>query len=276
MEPPSRTPAQVYEEFAVPGLLAPCAAALFEVVPPIPGDRVLDVACGTGVVARAAWQIVGPSGNVSAIDLRHGMIEVAASLDQGPHIDWAVGDALALDFDDGAFDVVFCQQGLQFFADRHVAVREMARVLTAGGRLGVAVWQGVHSSPFFVALTDIEAGHLNPLGLTYEDLTGPFRFGDPTRLRELVTDAGFSQVQVEERLIEARFPTIDFVENIEFGYSAVIPEFSESPAAFRAFVEAVDREMDDILEAHRVGDEIVFTIGANIATGTIPAGTGTG
>lgn len=267
MEPPSRTPAQVYEEYIVPGIFRRCTAALLEVAPPQPGDRVLDVACGSGVVARAALEVVRPEGRVSAIDLRPPMIEVAAATDVDRQIDWRVGDALDLEFGDGAFDIVFCQQGLQFFDDRLLAMTEMRRVLDVGGRVGVAVWQGLDHNDFFRALTEIEASHLSTVGMTYEELAIPFLFDDPDRLRTLLSDAAFSKIHVEQHTIEARFPAGDFIENIEFGYSAVIPEFSENPAAFQAFVEAVNQEMGDILDEHRVGNEIVFPVGVNLARG---------
>lgn len=266
MEPPSRTPAQVYEEHIVPGLFLRCTAALFEVAPPQPGDRVLDVACESGVVARAALEVVGPEGRVSAIDLRPQMIEVAAATDVDRQIDWRVGDALDLEFGDGAFDIVVCQQGLQFFADRLRAMNEMKRVLDVGGRVGVAVWQGLERNDFFRALTEIEARHLSTVGMTYEELAGPFLLDDPDRLRTLLSDAAFSKVRVEQHTIEARFPAGDFIENIEFRYS-VIPEFSQNPAAFQAFVEAVNQEMGDVLDEHRVGNEIVFPVGVNLARG---------
>ena len=267
MESDSRTPAQVYEQFFVPGMFVSCTAALLEIAPPGRGDRVLDVACGTGVVARAAANVVGEDGRVEAIDLRPGMIEVARALDDAQRIEWRVGDALSLDFGDEAFDIVFCQQGVQFFADRMQAMREKRRVLNAGGRVGIAVWQGLDRNDLFRSLIEVEATHLETVGMTYEDLAASFLFGDPDALHALISDAGFSKVHVEQRTIEARFPVRDFVENVEFGFSAVIPDFAANPAAFQAFVEAVDRDMADVLDAHRIGDEIVFPMGVNLARG---------
>ena len=251
-----RTPAQVYETFFVPGMFAACTEALLDVVPPRPGERVLDVACGSGVVARAAAERVGPEGAVTGVDLRPGMIEVAESLPppRGARVEWRVGDAHALEDADASYDLVLCQQGLQFFPDREAAAAEMRRVLVPGGRVGVAVWQGLDRNDFFRELTDVEASHLQELGQTYEDLAGPFLFGDAEGLRDLLSGAGFSDVRVEEREIEGRFPAERFVENVEFAYSAVVPEFSEDPRRFAAFV-AVD------------GDEIVFPIRVNVATG---------
>jgi SAM-dependent methyltransferase len=263
-----RTPAQVYEEFFVPAMFAPCARELLALAQPAPGDRALDVACGSGIVARLAAEHVGPGGRVTGLDLRPGMLAVAASLPApaGAAVEWVEGDALALPFEDGSFDLALCQQGVQFFPDQPLAVREMRRILTPGGRIGIAVWQGLDRMDFLRALTETEARHLSVLGVTYEELAGPFLHGDPDWLRGLVAGAGFDDVGVEPRSFEARFPAAGFVENLEFAYSAVIPEFSEDPAAFGVFVEAVDRDLRDVLDAHRQGDEIVFTLHANIAT----------
>jgi SAM-dependent methyltransferase len=265
----ARTPAQVYEDFFVPALFVPCAAELLELVPPDEGDRVLDVACGSGAVARAAAARVGPRGSVTGVDLRPGMIEVAASLPpvSGPPVDWRVGDALALEDGDGSYDVVLCQQGIQFFPDQAGAVREMRRVLARGGRVGLAVWQGMDRNDFFRELTEVEARHLEALGVTYEELAGPFLHGDPEWLHALLADSGFGDVRVEERTFEARFAADGFVENVEFAYSAVVPEFSDDPERFAAFVEAVDRDARETLERHRDGAEIAFDVAVNVGAG---------
>jgi ubiquinone/menaquinone biosynthesis C-methylase UbiE len=266
------SPAQVYEEFFVPAMFGPCTRALLDVVPPRPGDRVLDVACGTGVVARTVAPLVGAGGRVTALDLRPGMIAVAEALPQpsGAAVEWVEGDAQALPFDGGTFDLVLCQQGVQFFPERGTAVAEMRRVLVPGGRAGVAVWQGLDRNEFIAAMTDVEVRHLARVGMSYEDLAQPFLFGDPEWLRRLLADAGFEDVRVEPRSFDARFPAEGFVENLEFAYSAVIPEFSEDPAAFGAFVEAVDRDLQDVLARHREGGEIVFPLHLNVAAATAP------
>src|SRR5262249_16959773 len=110
-----------------------------------PGDDVLDVACGTGVLARSAKSRVGPRGMVYGLDLNAGMLSVAAHSE--PDISWVPGRAEALPMGDGTFDRVLCQFGLMFFADRGIAIREMARVLRPGGRVCVATWAGVAQSP---------------------------------------------------------------------------------------------------------------------------------
>ncbi len=109
---------------------------------PQSGERVLDIACGTGVVTHLVVPHVGATGKVVGLDLNAGRLAVAQSLSSvsGITIEWREGDVNALPFPDADFDLVTCQQGFQFFPDRLVALREMSRVLVPGGRLALNVW----------------------------------------------------------------------------------------------------------------------------------------
>ncbi|HLU68463.1 MAG TPA: methyltransferase domain-containing protein, partial [Kofleriaceae bacterium] len=113
-----------YQRYFVPAIGAPLAAALVDAAGPRPGERVLDVACGTGVVARLVAERVGSSGAVTGLDCNPGMLAVARSLPaSGARIEWREGSAEALPLSDGSFDLVTCQMGLQFFSDRALALR---------------------------------------------------------------------------------------------------------------------------------------------------------
>jgi ubiquinone/menaquinone biosynthesis C-methylase UbiE len=122
--------AEIYERHMVPAIFGPWAEDLLALATPLPGERVLDVACGTGVVARLVAQRVGPSGTVVGFDLNPGMLTVARSLPppSGARIEWREGNVSAIPLPDATFDLVLCQQGLQFFPDRSAALREMRRV----------------------------------------------------------------------------------------------------------------------------------------------------
>jgi ubiquinone/menaquinone biosynthesis C-methylase UbiE len=127
------------------------AQALVQLAAPQEGDRLLDVACGTGPIARQAAPFVGPTGRVVGLDLNAGMLEIARSMPMPESIslEWRQGDATALPFQNASFDVVCCSQGLQFFPDRAAALGEMFRVLAPVGRLALAVWRGIEHQPFY-------------------------------------------------------------------------------------------------------------------------------
>ena len=119
---------------------------------PQPGEHVLDIACGTGLVARLAAQRVGGTGNVTGLDLNPGMLAVAASLASSDpptnaRITWQEASATNMPLPDAAYDIAYCQLGLQFFPDRAAAIRERYRVLVSGGRLGLMVWQSIQYTP---------------------------------------------------------------------------------------------------------------------------------
>jgi len=121
----------------VPALFAPGASQLLKRANPQPGERVLDLGCGTGVVARLAAPLLGSKGSVTAIDLSPTMLSVgwAAAENEGLDIEWREGRAEQLPFADSSFELVVCQFALMFFADRVAALSEAYRVLMDNGRL---------------------------------------------------------------------------------------------------------------------------------------------
>lgn len=130
--------ANLYESHFVPAIFQRWAEELVRFAGLQPGQHVLDVACGTGAVARAAASEVGPDGQVVGTDLNAGMLEVARRT--APGIEWVQSDAASLDFEDDTFDVVMCQSALMFFPDPVAAVREMARVAKPGGSVVLQTW----------------------------------------------------------------------------------------------------------------------------------------
>lgn len=196
--------AKAYESLHVPALFAQWALPMLDAVGLGPGERVLDVACGTGVLARAAATRVGRAGRVAGVDPGPGMLEVANQL--APAVDWRPGVAEALPFDDGRFDAVVSQFGMMFFTDRHQAVREMLRVLAPGGRLAVAVWDALENSaayPIEVALLERIAGPA-----AADALRAPFVLGDRQALAGLFEAAGAASVKVTTHIGTARFPSL--------------------------------------------------------------------
>jgi ubiquinone/menaquinone biosynthesis C-methylase UbiE len=267
VEPTKPTPPEVYERVLVPAVVRPLSRFVIELAAPSERERVLDLACGTGLIARAVAPIVGTDGAVVGVDVLPGMLAVARSLPpvDGPPIEWLHGDATtALDLPDDSFDLVICQQGLQFFTDRAAAAAEVRRVLSPGGRFVAAVWQGIDRQPFWKAFTEVEARNLAPLGLSPDDLRVPFSWGDAEALRTLLEDAGFTSIQLSTATVEANFAAETFVEDLEYPYGALVDGFLEDPEAFEAFVAAVKEQSRELLESYRRDDRIVFETPSNL------------
>jgi SAM-dependent methyltransferase len=190
------TAAQIYQERLVPAIFGPWAPQVAQLADIRPGDRVLDVACGTGLVARLAAQRAGPTGRVTGLDPNPGMLDVAASLPaSGAPLSWQQGRAEELPHPDGSFDVVYCQLGLQFFTDRPAGLRQMARVLASGGRLALMVWRSIEYSPGFAALAEALDLHVGAAAGAL--MRAPFALGDEEHLRGLVEAAGFVQTRIQ-------------------------------------------------------------------------------
>lgn len=194
---------QAYERYMVPTLFTPWAQELLARAALHAGERVLDVACGTGIVARLAAQRVGPSGYVMGVDLNAAMIETARTQTPpaGAPVEWHEGDAHALPCADATFDVVCCQQGLQFFPDKTRALREMHRVLGPGGRLVLSVWRSLPYNPYGRALADAMERHVGAAG------TAAYGFGEMEPLRTLLTAAGFRDIHIHIVVLTMRHPT---------------------------------------------------------------------
>ncbi len=203
-------PAELYQKHFVPAIGLPFATPVVDAANLTSGERVLDVACGTGVVARLAAERVGPTGAVAGIDGHPRMLEVArntsprsgsntGSATTAP-IDWREASAEGLPFEDSSFDAVLCSLSLQFFADKPTAVREMHRVLRPGGRLSIGV--PGPTPPLFEVLADVLADHLGaqPAGFT----RAVFSLNEPDRLHELLSQAELADTEGDRSAIPLR------------------------------------------------------------------------
>ncbi len=201
----SGSAAEVYENFFVPALFADWAPRVCDAARLSPGDRLLDVACGTGLVAREAKSRHGDTDAVTGLDCNDGMLAVAAEL--APDIDWKNGMAEDIPFADASFDVVTCQFALMFFDDREKSLQEMWRVLRPGGRLVVATWDSLAHSPGYDAM----AALLTRLfGDEFADsLHAPHNLGDCDELTQIFIDAGIPDPVVRTCPGLARFPDIE-------------------------------------------------------------------
>lgn len=198
----SESAAQVYERFFVPALFGEWAPRVVEAVQSGASGSLLDVACGTGVVAREAARRL-PPGAVVGLDRNPGMLAVARSL--APAIDWREGVAEELPFEAGRFTAVTSQFGLMFFDDRVRALGEMKRVLAPGGRLAVAVWASLDDTPGYAAVVALLARLFGDA--VADELRAPFCLGDRDVLGALLAEAGID-ARVQTVVGSARFPSI--------------------------------------------------------------------
>lgn len=193
--------AEVYERYMVPAVFALWAADLLAVLALPPGSRVLDVACGTGIVARKAAHHMGATGIVVGLDLHVGMLAVARA--QEPTGAWVQGSASTLPFAASAFDAVVCQQGVQFFPDRLAALREMHRVLRPGGRVALVVWSALAHNPGHAALAQGLVHHMGTAAAAV--LLNSFSLGDAGVFHRLLAQAGFRDVVLSRSVQTMRF-----------------------------------------------------------------------
>lgn len=254
--------AAIYEQFLVGPLFRPWAETIVARVRPVPGDRVLDVACGTGIVARTVRSRVGPDVTVVGVDVSPGMLAVAR--DRAPDVDWREGNAMDLPLaDDERFDVVVCHQGLQFFPDRTAGARQFRRALVPGGRLAVATWRPDDEIPLFREMRSVAERHLGPIA------DQRHAFADADRLAELLVDAGFHDVEVETLGDTTRFedgPTFARLNTMALvGMSPAAKAMDDVQRA--GVVEAiVEQCVRQVLAHYADGGGIAFANRTNLAT----------
>ena len=252
---------EMYERLLVGPLFRPWAEALLDIVGVSAGERVLDVACGTGIVARLAHERLAGSGRVVAVDLSPQMLAVAQQMEPG--IDWREGDAAALPVgDDEPFDLVTCQQGLQFVQDRPAAAREMRRALAPGGRLAVATWRGLDEASFFRDLHAVAERHLGPF------IDQRHSFGDGEALGRLLRDAGFHDVHV--RTVSRRIAFADGSVIVRMNAMAVL---GMSGVAAKLAADDRERLISEIVGdcapvvlPYSEGPAVAFDLVSNVAT----------
>lgn len=244
--------AEIYDYYLVPAVFGPWSHILVKAAGVSAGDRILDVACGTGVSAICAADAARPGGMVTGIDLNEGRIAAARSKNAPSDVtvDWRVGDASALPVEDESADVVLCQLGLQFFPDRAAALGEMKRALVPGGRLALLVWRDISHSPGFAALAASLERNIGAKASAI--MHGPFVFGDRIApLYAIHRGAGFEDVEVrsEVRMVRFTSPT-DFV--VQFGSATSLAPHFEN--AGEAAIRSVIAEVSDALSDYADGE----------------------
>ncbi|MDQ6708924.1 MAG: class I SAM-dependent methyltransferase [Candidatus Dormibacteraeota bacterium] len=256
--------AGVYEDIYVPRIFVPWARLLIEQASLRTGESVLDVATGPGTVARLAAEEVGPKGRVVATDISPAMVDIARRKPRvagGAEIHYVVSPAAPLTAPGSAFDVVTCQQGLQFFPDRGAAIREMFRALRPGGRLVVAVWREIALQPIFDAINT--ALHECLPAEKVAPYAAPFRWSSGQELASALRGQGFRDVRLEEHRLSVVY---------EGGVQQAMATLAASPvAAVIADMTEDDRKRLWDAGAHRLkphlkGGQLHAQMVSNIAT----------
>jgi SAM-dependent methyltransferase len=258
--------AEIYERALIPAVFAAWAPLVVALANPRPGERVLDVACGTGVVTRLIAQQVGRTGRVVGLDLNPGMLAVAASnaAKEPPTsalLTWQEASATKLPFPDAVFDIAYCQLGLQFFPDRLSALREMHRVLESDGRLGLMVWRGIERSPGFSILAAALARHVSSEAAGI--MRAPFALAEAEDLRRLLAAADFREITIRPVPGTVRFPSVArFVQDYVAGSPLAGHVAKVSDEARAALVS----EVGGALRSYLVTGALAFPIEAHLAS----------
>ncbi|MGH6919562.1 MAG: class I SAM-dependent methyltransferase [Geminicoccaceae bacterium] len=251
----------LYERSFVPALFAQSAVLLADVAGIERGDRVLDIGCGTGIVAREAAKRVGPEGRVVGLDLNPRMLEVARRI--APEIEWQQGDAADLPFDAAAFNVVVSQYAMMFFPDPSLALREMWRILAPHGHLAVAVCGPMADTPGYDALARVAEGVCKPEVVNL--LRSPFALGDKELLARLVDAAGIAGAEIRTHECPVRFPSIEALVHTEVKASPIREVIDEQ--SFEALLEGARGS----LARYCTGSgEVAFSMPAHIVSARKP------
>lgn len=253
--------AVAYEDLHVPALFQQWAPRLAAAAQVHPGHRVLDVACGTGVLAREVAMRLSGEGLVVGLDASPGMLAVARQL--APAIEWREGGAESLPFEADSFDAVVSQFGLMFFQDRTRALREMVRVLAPGGRIAVAVWESLENSqayPIEAALIERLAGQQ-----AADALRAPFVLGDRKALARLFETAGVDSLEITTHRGTARFPSIKTMVEADLRGWLPVMGVTLTEEVIESILEEAEAALDRYVTARGT---VEFIAPAHIVTGS--------
>jgi SAM-dependent methyltransferase len=256
------TAAETYQRHFVPAIATPVSAGLLDAAGLQPGERVLDVACGTGLIARLAAERVGAAGSVAGVDIAPDMIDVAraAPAPTAPVIEWHVADAASLPVPDASVDVVLCQMGLMFMEDKLAALGEMRRVLVPGGRVAISTPGTIQ--PPFASMEQAIVDHIGPeLGGFVQAV---FSMHDPDAVAALLVEAGLADVAARQCTA-----TLRLARPAEFLWQYVnltpmAPFGAQAPADAQA---AMERQVVEAWEPYVVGDGTPVSQPMVVATG---------
>jgi ubiquinone/menaquinone biosynthesis C-methylase UbiE len=247
---------KLYEQKTAGHIGRPLANIILVPLPIKNGYRILDVACGTGIVTRVVAERVGAESSIIGLDINPDMLTVARSLEPkgGARIEWHEGDAAEMPFEDGEFDLALCQNGLQFFPKKTAVLSEMCRVLKEEGHLSVCVWGSIEYNPYSLAKAEALGRQVSSELEEKERRRTPFALCDAGELRDLVEGAGFRDVEIQESELEVTWRNLDEVVSIES-----FPDLEKEVA------EKVVRDVHEALRVYNTPNGIVIPGRFNLA-----------
>ncbi|HKI79335.1 MAG TPA: class I SAM-dependent methyltransferase [Ignavibacteriaceae bacterium] len=230
-------PAENYQKYFVPVIGKPIAADLISVANIKPGEKIIDIACGTGVAAFLAKEKTGKDGMVAGVDVNPGMLGVARSITpENISIDWYESPADNIPLDDNTFDVALSSLSLQFFPDKPAALKEIYRVLKPGGRLAFIV---PGPTPIFVETDETFSKHLGKEAAGF--IRAVFSLNDHSEINDMIKDTGFKDVSVRSEKKDLHLPP---PQDFLWQYMTSTP--------LSSFIEKMDKETYATMESEVV------------------------
>lgn len=257
------TGASAYERFLVPKMFTPLADDTLNHVALKPTDHLLDAACGTGIVTRRAASIVGTQGRIVGYDTNAGMLEVAR--DKTAHLQanlhWQQGDLTDMLFLDETFDVVICQQALQFIPDALAALKEMRRVLKSSGQIAISIWRSITFNPGFKIFSDLLDQYVGQGSGNM--MRSPFPSWKAGYIRGLMEQAGFQNIHLNILIRMIRFPSpVEFLREEELSSPLAAPLSTISSDTREQLVAEMTHQLYDYTD----DDGIIFPMETYLLT----------
>lgn len=254
----SSSAAEVYDTFFVPALFGQWTDVVLDAADVRSGHHVLDLGCGTGVLARAAHRRVGPEGRVIGVDPNDGMLAVARR--SAPHIDWQTGVAEELPYLDHAFDRTVSQFALMFFSDPKSALGEIGRVTRPDGRVALAVWDRLDNNHGYARLAALVE---DVLGSDAADaIRAPFQMGDDTEALAAIARAALTKPTVTRHRGLARFESLHAWLHTEIRGWTLADAIDDT--RFMTLLDAAQNQLSDLVTDRGV----LFDVSALVVTGS--------
>lgn len=248
---------RLHEQYLVPAIYAQWANRVAEIAEIDIGHHVLDVACGTGTLARAVQLETGLSGKIIGLDNNERMLESARK--KSPSIEWQLGDATSLPFEKNRFDRVMCQFALMFIANRVATIKEMLRVCKPDGLVVLATWGPLHHGGAYEALINLVNRFVGSHAAL--KLSAPWSLGKPGAMDALLLTSGVNEYECHQRVGQASYPSMrSFIET----HLRLAGEFENlNEQSLEEIYSAADRELHPFLAP---GGQLVSQLNANIFT----------